>query len=157
MYTNVINNDDFLKLLNALLFFRMLIIPTYITQSATTNHMVLSGVIKLSSSLTQFVWGVTLELLRVTELFVDQYENSKIKDKKPLAESIPVLKPVPSLLQQNEEKVEEGGNAAEAPQVEILTLQALQKLLNGSLPQTKVRILKIPFHASWRQSISDTQ
>ncbi|XP_026469860.1 uncharacterized protein LOC113373783 isoform X3 [Ctenocephalides felis] len=136
---------------------RMLIIPTYITQSATTNHMVLSGVIKLSSSLTQFVWGVTLELLRVTELFVDQYENSKIKDKKPLAESIPVLKPVPSLLQQNEEKVEEGGNAAEAPQVEILTLQALQKLLNGSLPQTKVRILKIPFHASWRQSISDTQ
>lgn len=135
----------------------MLIIPTYITQSATTNHMVLSGVIKLSSSLTQFVWGVTLELLRVTELFVDQYENSKIKDKKPLAESIPVLKPVPSLLQQNEEKVEEGGNAAEAPQVEILTLQALQKLLNGSLPQTKVRILKIPFHASWRQSISDTQ
>lgn len=64
---------------------KLLIIPTYISQSATTNHMVLGGVLRLQPYLTHFVWGVTLELLRVTELFVDQCgdDHDKKKSKKP--------------------------------------------------------------------------
>ncbi|KAK5643307.1 hypothetical protein RI129_007152 [Pyrocoelia pectoralis] len=135
---------------------KLLIIPTYISQSATTNHMVLGGVLRLQSTLSQFVWGVTLELLRVTELFVDQCEEDKDKkEKRPIAngDSIPVLKPVPLA---REGMAAEILPAQEPPQVEILPLPNLQKLLLSSLPTTRVKILKIPFHATWRQSIHDS-
>lgn len=137
---------------------KLLIIPTYISQSATTNHMVLGGVIKLKNTLSHFVWGVTLELLRVTELFVDQCEDPPSKEKKKPTgngDSIPVLKPVP-IMKAEDSKVTETSPAKEPPQVEILPLPTLQKLLLNCLPTTRVKILKIPFHATWRQSIVDT-
>lgn len=136
---------------------KLLVIPTYISQSATTNHMVLGGVMRLRNTLSHFVWGVTLELLRVTELFVDQCEDPEKKDgkkekKSNNADSIPVLKPVP-VVTEKDSAIEP---AADPPQVEILSLQNLQKLLLQSLPTTRVKILKIPFHATWRQSITET-
>lgn len=137
---------------------KLLIIPTYISQSATTNHMVLGGVIKLKNTLSHFVWGVTLELLRVTELFVDQCEDSPGKEKKKPTgngDSIPVLKPVP-IMKQEDTKAGDASPSKEPPQVEILPLPTLQKLLLNCLPTTRVKILKIPFHATWRQSIVDT-
>ena len=73
---------------------RLLIIPTYVSQSATSNNMILGGVTELSNNLTHFVWGVTQELLRVTELFVDQCNQM---NKQITGDSIPVLKPVPCL------------------------------------------------------------
>ncbi|XP_049795818.1 uncharacterized protein LOC126210592 isoform X2 [Schistocerca nitens] len=172
---------------------RLLIIPTYISQSATTNHMVLGGVTKLGDSLTHFVWGVTHELLRVTELFVDQCEDQKgppgshtgkDKEKKksytpPLpgagaGDSIPVLRPVPGSI-----PPDDGGNKSTdsrtrgegssptsdsssavptpgAPQVDILPLTKLQKMLTTALPNTKIKILKVAFQATWRQYISET-
>lgn len=143
---------------------KLLVIPTYISQSATTNHMVLSGVLRLRHTLTHFLWGVTLELLRVTELFVDQCEEPEKKKKEkqqpangnanaPAGDSIPVLKPVPTV--ENIE-LEIPIPTGELPQVEILPLQNLQKILLQNLPHTRVKILKIPFHATWRQSITDT-
>lgn len=136
---------------------KLLIIPTYISQSATTNHMVLGGVLRLQDTLSHFVWGVTLELLRVTELFVDQCEDPDKRDKKDKksvgnGDSIPVLKPVPLITDKQDEILP----AHDPPQVEILPLPHLQKLLLQSLPTTRVKILKIPFHATWRQSITDT-
>ncbi|XP_049825722.1 uncharacterized protein LOC109595867 isoform X2 [Aethina tumida] len=135
---------------------KLLIIPTYISQSATTNHMVLGGVLRLHKTLSHFVWGVTLELLRVTELFVDQCEEPTTKEKKEKkvtgnGDSIPVLKPVPLITEDCEIPP-----AHDPPQVEILPLPNLQKLLLQSLPTTRVKILKIPFHATWRQSITDS-
>ncbi|KAK2588674.1 hypothetical protein KPH14_001573 [Odynerus spinipes] len=139
---------------------RLLIIPTYISQSATSNNMVLGGVTELSNNLTHFVWGVTLELLRVTELFVDQ---CNLMNKQVTGDSIPVLKPVPCLKliedveDENEnQKGEDKQLNMTSPQVDILPLPQLQKLLLTALPKTRVKILKIPFHATWRQSISDT-
>ena len=134
---------------------KLLIIPTYISQSATTNHMVLGGASRLHSTLSHFVWGVTLELLRVTELFVDQCDDTDEKEKKkPIGngDSIPVLKPVPQLGELSEEVPLQ----TDPPQVEILPLPNLQKLLLQNLPTTRVKILKIPFHATWRQTIMDT-
>ncbi|EFA01707.1 uncharacterized protein LOC664527 isoform X2 [Tribolium castaneum] len=136
---------------------KLLLIPTYISQSATTNHVVLAGMLRLKSTLSHLVWGVTLELLRVTELFVDQYEDSDKKKKKSKkavgkGDCIPVLKPVPLLM----EKDEDIPPAHDPPKVEIIPLPDLQKLLLKSLPTTRVKILKIPFHATWRQSITDT-
>lgn len=136
---------------------KLLIIPTYVSQSATTNHMVLGGVLRLQKTLSHFVWGVTLELLRVTELFVDQCEEPDKKEKKEKksasnGDSIPVLKPVPLLVDRDSEIPP----AHDPPQVEILALPSLQKLLMQNLPTTRVKILKIPFHATWRQSIIDS-
>ncbi|XP_025990506.1 uncharacterized protein LOC105195806 isoform X2 [Solenopsis invicta] len=139
---------------------RLLIIPTYISQSATSNNMVLGGVTELSDNLTHFIWGVTLELLRVTELFVDQ---CNLMNKQVTGDSIPVLKPVPCLRliadveDENEnQKDDKQQPHLTSPQVDILPLPQLQKLLLTALPKTRVKILKIPFHATWRQSISDT-
>ncbi|XP_019699884.1 uncharacterized protein LOC105189461 isoform X2 [Harpegnathos saltator] len=140
---------------------RLLIIPTYISQSATSNNMVLGGVTELSNNLTHFVWGVTLELLRVTELFVDQ---CNLMSKQVTGDSIPVLKPVPCLKliddAEDENENQRGDDKQQphltSPQVDILPLPQLQKLLLTALPKTRVKILKIPFHATWRQSISDT-
>ncbi|OAD62339.1 F-box/LRR-repeat protein 7 [Eufriesea mexicana] len=140
---------------------RLLIIPTYISQSATSNNMVLGGVTELSNNLTHFVWGVTLELLRVTELFVDQ---CNLMSKQITGDSIPVLKPVPCLKLiedvEDENDNQKGDDKQQPnltnPQVDILPLPQLQKLLLTALPKTRVKILKIPFHATWRQSISDT-
>ncbi|KAL7302404.1 hypothetical protein TKK_0005060 [Trichogramma kaykai] len=138
---------------------RFLIIPTYVSQSATSNNMILKGVTELSNNLTHFVWGVTQELLKVTELFVDQCNQM---NKHVSGDSIPVLKPVPymNLIQdlvndKNQLKEEQQLNSSN-PQVEILPLPHLQKLLLTALPKTRVKILKIPFHATWRQSITDS-
>nr|XP_033193593.1 uncharacterized protein LOC117158613 isoform X2 [Bombus vancouverensis nearcticus] len=143
---------------------RLLIIPTYISQSATSNNMVLGGVTELSNNLTHFVWGVTLELLRVTELFIDQC--NLIISKQITGDAIPVLKPVPCLKlieDVEDENDNQKGTCDDKqepnetnPQVDILPLPQLQKLLLTALPKTRVKILKIPFHATWRQSISDT-
>ncbi|KAJ8687176.1 hypothetical protein QAD02_022970 [Eretmocerus hayati] len=139
---------------------RLLIIPTYVSQSATSNNMILGGVTELSNNLTHFVWGVTQELLRVTELFIDQ---CKQMGKQISGDSIPVLKPVPCLHliedmvnDRNNPKDENAQSNVSNPQVEILPLPHLQKLLLTALPKTRVKILKIPFHATWRQSISDS-
>lgn len=68
-------------------------------------------------------------------------------------DSIPVLKPVPLLPSSVTLDIPP---AQDPPQVEILPLPNLQKLLLQSLPTTRVKILKIPFHATWRQTINDS-
>lgn len=131
---------------------RLLIIPTYVSQSATTNRQVLSGVLRLKDSLTHLMWGVTIELLRVTELFIDQCEQAGEAKRRDVGECIPVLKPVPGC-----RLPDEPAHVAGPPQVEILPLPTLQRLLSAQLPTTKLKLLRIPFHATWRQSLADFQ
>uniref|UniRef100_A0A2A4JDW6 MBD domain-containing protein n=1 Tax=Heliothis virescens TaxID=7102 RepID=A0A2A4JDW6_HELVI len=130
---------------------RLLIIPTYVSQSATTNRQVLSGVLRLRESLTHLMWGVTIELLRVTELFIDQCEQAGSPKRRDVGECIPVLKPVPGC------RLPDAAAVAGPPQVEILPLPTLQRLLSQQLPTTKLKLLRIPFHATWRQSLADFQ
>ncbi|KAG8332465.1 hypothetical protein J6590_022678 [Homalodisca vitripennis] len=134
----------------------LLMIPTYVTQSATTNHLVMEGVSKLSKTLNHFVWGLTLELLRVTDLFIDQWEmgqkNTSAKSptqnpqKKSGGDSIPILKPAIV----DGKKPKEGA----VTQVDVLQLPKLHKVLTALLPNTKIIILKVPFSATWRQTIA---
>lgn len=132
---------------------RLLIIPTYISQSATTNHMILNGVLKLANNLEQLTWVVTLELLRVTELYVDQCD-AKRRDRKMPEDKIPVLKPVPGML---EEDQDDQTTMADVPQVEILPLDKVEKILATHMPNTKFSIIKVPYHATWRQNMVDLQ
>lgn len=135
---------------------RFMLIPTYISQSATTNNMVLNGIFQLSQNLTHFIWGVTLELLRVTELFIDQCDQTpkKKSEKKSstVGASIPILKPVPFAEEFNNSRDVVQDNT----QVEILSLDNLETLLKIKLPKTDVKLLKIPYHATWRQSLNDS-
>ncbi|XP_047540000.1 uncharacterized protein LOC125073283 isoform X2 [Vanessa atalanta] len=132
---------------------RLLIIPTYVSQSATTNKQVLSGVLRLKDTLTHLMWGVTIELLRVTELFIDQCEAGEGEGKRrDVGECIPVLKPVPGCRLPDDHRTVVG-----PPQVEILPIPTLQRLLSAQLPNTKLKLLRIPFHATWRQSLADFQ
>lgn len=127
---------------------RLLIIPTYISQSATTNNVILSGILFLEEHLEQLTWVVTLELLRVTELYVDQCDVSP-RDRRQVEDKIPVLKPVPGLSeedQQNESNVD-------VPQVEILSLSKVENILSKHLPSLRYSILKVPYSATWRQTM----
>lgn len=130
---------------------RLLIIPTYISQSATTNHMILNGVLQLADTLTQLTWVVTLELLRVTELYVDQCDGKR-RDRKMPEDKIPVLKPVPGMA---EEDRGVQATIADVPQVEILPLDKVEKILGAQMPTTRFAIVKVPYHATWRQSMGE--
>lgn len=136
---------------------RLLIIPTYISQSATTNHMVLKGILELANSLEQLTWVVTLELLRVTELYVDQY-NCKRKEQKLTEDKIPVLKPIPGISDEEwRGRTTPQKTISDAPQVEIIPLCTIESFLAAKLPNTKCSILKVPYLATWRQNMTDLQ
>lgn len=130
---------------------KLLLIPTYVSQSAATNHMVLSGVAKLKDTLEMFIWTVTVELLRVTELYIDQCDTKNRDEKNSPGESIPILKPVPGV---DEISMASNANPSDMPaQVEIVPLVTVNNILDRSLPKTKLKILKIPFASTWKQGM----
>ncbi|XP_065081620.1 uncharacterized protein LOC135704122 isoform X2 [Ochlerotatus camptorhynchus] len=130
---------------------KLLLIPTYVSQSAATNHMVLSGIAKLKDTLEIFIWPVTVELLRVTELYIDQCDTKNRDDKNSPGESIPILKPVPGV---DEVPIANSSNTPDTPaQVEIVPLTTVNSILDRSLPKTKLKILKIPFASTWKQGM----
>lgn len=131
---------------------KLLVIPTYVSQSATTNQIVLNGVMQLAQTLESFTWAVTGELVRVTELYVDNCDANK-RSKKSLSDCIPVLKPVPGILDSTQ--IMSKRVAADVPQVEILPLTSVEKILNTAMPQTRVHMVIIPYHATWRQNMVD--
>jgi hypothetical protein len=138
---------------------RLLLIPTYVSQSAATNFMIMEGVMHLTN-LDTIHWVVTNELLRVTELYLDQSDNRTEKGKKSPDKSghsspvkardcIPVLKPVPG----KEESEEETAAANKQQQVEIVALKTVETILQKGLPKTLVKLIKIPHQNTWRQVI----
>lgn len=142
---------------------KLLLIPTYVSQSAATNYMIMQGVMSLSN-LECIHWVVTNELLRVTELYLDQSDNRTEKGKKSpdkhsvttsptkVRDCIPVLKPVPG--KEEEEVHEELVNCAnKQQQVEIVALKVVESILSKKLVGTKVKLLKAPHANTWRQCL----
>lgn len=143
---------------------RLLLIPTYVSQSAATNFMIMQGIMTLTN-LDYIHWVVTTELLRVTELYLDQSDNrvgSTDKGKKSpdkhgalspvkAGDCIPVLKPVPG--KEKEEGEEEVDDANKQQQVEIVPLKMVETILSSKLNKTRVKLLKIPHVNTWRQSL----
>ena len=140
---------------------RLLLIPTYVSQSAATNFMIMSGVMQLTG-LETLHWVVTNELLRVTELWLDQSDNNRPdKGKKSPGSSgasspvkardcIPVLKPVPG-----KEDTEDEAGSANKQQVEIVALKTVEEILQKKLSNTSVKLLKISHQHTWRQVIEN--
>lgn len=96
--------------------------------------MILNGVTQLRG-LDTFVWVVTNELLRVTELYIDQCDNKVDKNRKSdknsmsspvkVSDSIPILKPVPGLdTNDNVDEQQQQTQTADTPQqVDIVQLK----------------------------------
>lgn len=123
---------------------KMVIIPSYIKQAAIINRMLLVGLCVLNQSLTHLTWGISHELIRVTELF--WHGNNKMCTKKSI-NAIPVLKPVPydGL---NLNSVAQFNSAIEASisvdSIEILSITSLSRILTVSLPCTRIKIVRMP-------------
>lgn len=148
---------------------RLLLIPTYVSQSAATNFMIMQGVMTLTN-LDYIHWVVTNELLRVTELYLDQSDNRGGSDKgtsegkkspdkhgslSPVKtrDCIPVLKPVPGKVEKEEEEEVVDEDVNKTQQVEIVPLKMVETILSSKLNNTKVKLLKIPHANTWRQSL----
>ncbi|XP_049295011.1 uncharacterized protein LOC125769963 isoform X1 [Anopheles funestus] len=129
---------------------KLLLIPTYVSQSAATNRMVLKGIIKLHQTLETVVWAITVELLRVTELYID----ANVEDaENQMGGSIPILKPVPG----SDDPPSAVGSQLDLPEeVEIVPLKRVHSILKRKVPNTKLQILKIPFNNTWKQTLCDT-
>lgn len=145
---------------------KILLIPTYVSQSAATNSMILRGIMGLGSVLQQFVWVVTTELLRVTELYMDQCDNKNDKPSKrspekllssPLKNSdcIPILKPVPGSDDDSHDDKENPSTSADVPQqVQIVSLKVVESILSRYiLAPAKFKLLKIACALTWKQTM----
>lgn len=93
----------------------------------------------------------------MTDLFIDQWEQNQPTNprspnanaKKGAHDSIPILKPA--------SKDGKGKEGVAVTQVDVLQLPKLHKVLTTVLPNTKIIILKVPFTATWRQTINSSQ
>lgn len=81
----------------------------------------------------------------MTELYAE--EGQKVK-----SDSIPVLKPVPF---SDENTPTRTVSNADIPQIEIVPLTMIEMILTRALPETKIKILKLPLAATWKQSMAD--
>lgn len=99
----------------------------------------------LSKSLKSFVWGLTYELIKATSLYATQYldkptgSNDETKGSPAKGpDSIPIVKRI-----------------SKHPEVDILSVRNLEKMLTAILPQTRVKIITVGFALTWRQNLSD--
>jgi len=98
------------------------------------------------------VWGLTHELLRVTDLFIAQYQQNPdayghkldLSSTNEAANNIPILisgmthqRPVDEATTEKEED--------KLNNVNILSVPALEKLLDTMMPDAKIRVIKVPF------------
>jgi len=142
----------------------LLIIPAYVSQSATTNCHLIDCLKKLSKTLTHLVWGLTHELLRVTDLFITQYQqnqhsigyNLELSHTKETTNNIPILRTRKPRQRPGEESAsEKDKDKDKSDNVDILSVPALEKLLDTMMPDAKTRVIKVPFSGTVRVYLSE--
>lgn len=108
------------------------------------------------------VWGLTHELLRVTDLFITQYQqnqhcigyNLELSHTKETTNNIPILR-TRKPKQQPDEAASEKDKDYKSDNVDILSVPALEKLLDTMMPDAKTRVIKIPFSGTVRVYLSE--
>lgn len=105
------------------------------------------------------VWGLTHELLRVTDLFITQYQQNQhtigydleLSPTKKTSDNIPILRT-------RKPKHRPGENASEdevQDNVDILSVPALETLLETMMIGAKTKVLKVPFSLTTRVYLSE--
>jgi len=108
------------------------------------------------------IWGLTYELLRVTDLFITQYQenqhsigyNIEISNTKESANNIPILrtrKPKGKV----EEKATTEKEKDKSDNVDILSIPALEKLLETMMLNAKTKVIKVPYSTTTRVYLSE--
>lgn len=101
------------------------------------------------------VWGLTHELLRVTDLFITQYQqnqhtigyNLELPHLKISSNNIPILRTRKSNQRSGTEPNTENDVS---DNVDILSVPALEKLLDTMMPDAKTKVIKVPFSGTTR-------
>lgn len=104
------------------------------------------------------VWGLTHELLRVTDLFITQYQQNQIgydieiSVPKEATNNIPILRTRRPRPRPGDEAASEKDKS---DNVDILSVPALEKLLDTMMPDAKIKVIKVPFSGTVRVYLSE--
>lgn len=109
------------------------------------------------------VWGLTHELLRVTDLFITQYQqnqhtigyNLELSHTKETTNNIPILRIRKPRQRDGDESEKDKVYQDKSDNVDILSVPALEKLLDTMMPNTKSRVLKVPFSSTTRVYLTE--
>jgi len=107
------------------------------------------------------VWGLTHELLRVTDLFITQYLQNQhtigysleLSHTKGTTNNIPILRTRKPRQRPGNETAPEKQHQSD--NVDILSVPALEELLDTMMPDTKTKIIKVPFSGTGRVYLSE--
>lgn len=107
------------------------------------------------------MWGITNELLRVTDLFISQYHqnqhigyNLELSNTSKPSNNIPILRIRKGNLQPDD-SASESENEKTTDNVDILSIPALEKLLDTIFIRAKTKVIKIPFAGTTRVYLAD--
>ncbi|KAI5702068.1 hypothetical protein M8J75_016243 [Diaphorina citri] len=121
----------------------VLIIPTYIKQSAVTVQRMVIALSSMNHILTRVVWGLTMELLKVTEMLVTQHDFPLDPDVD-CTDCIPIMPRVRLAMDDSPE-------SKKAAQVQVIPVNQLKKILTIELPNVEVKLIKIPYVSTLKQ------
>ncbi|KAL1457191.1 hypothetical protein WDU94_001849 [Cyamophila willieti] len=124
----------------------VLIIPTYIKQSAVTVQRMMIALSNMNTILTKVVWGLTMELLKVTEMLVTQHDF-------PIDPSIDCTKCIP-IMPKIRLAMGNTPEAKRAVQVEVIPVSQLKDMLAQELPKVDVQLIIVPYVKTLRQFLS---
>lgn len=108
--------------------------------------------------MTHVVWGITNELLRVTDLFITQYQESQqsmgysleLSNTKEPGNNIPILRTRKPRQPLGEEPLSSEKDQDKSNNVDILSVTALETLLETMMVNAKTKVIKIPFSSTTR-------
>ncbi|XP_026806402.1 uncharacterized protein LOC113549344 [Rhopalosiphum maidis] len=142
----------------------LLIIPAYMSESATTNCHLIDCLEKLSKTLTHLVWGLTRELLLATDLFITKYQqnqhnidyNLELSHTKEKTNYIPILRTRKPRQRLGEEPApKKDKNQDKSDDVNLVSISDLEKLLDTMMPDAKTGVIKVPFSRTVRVYLSE--
>lgn len=123
----------------------VLIIPTYIKQSAVTVQRMVLALSGMNHTLKRVVWGLTMELLKVTEMLVTQHHF-------PLEPGVDSTNCVP-IMPKIRLELENSPETKKTAQVEVITVDQLRDMLAKEIPLVEVKLIKVPYVSTLKQFI----
>ncbi|CAI6373546.1 unnamed protein product [Macrosiphum euphorbiae] len=136
----------------------LLIIPNYMKKIATTICHLIDCLEKLSKTLTHLVWLLTHDVVRITEIFINNCQKMnkhtfctlKSSHTKETTNNIPKLRTREPRQQPGDEGTAEKEKDKSGGIVDILSVDDLWKLLNTMMPDAKIKIFTVPSYRTDR-------
>uniref|UniRef100_A0A8D8PXS5 MBD domain-containing protein n=1 Tax=Cacopsylla melanoneura TaxID=428564 RepID=A0A8D8PXS5_9HEMI len=128
-----------------------IIIPTYVSQSAVTNFLLLSGIAKLQTTLRLVSWGLTVELLKVTDMFAAKWKGPN--QFKSDGTCVPVMSPIPSCYLSADEQPPSSQEVKK--EVDLFPISKLRKLLTLHMKTNGVSIFTVSYSNTLRHTMMD--